>query len=193
MYLFPLFHPLPWPLENCPVTVFFWKKKHRDKPQGGDEIAYNLVFSTCRESGDHGPFNSWDRQPFLTTVRTGEPSMLLGGRLEKLRDLLNIPSNNRGERWDLKGFCNDLWLPQERDGNFIGFMWNQCVRLLVLEDRNVEAISIVVCFCGAMAYRHTSCSFSQTMNAFWTPLFDFAPFMVEYPNGCTSFEDELAY
>jgi hypothetical protein len=42
---------------------------------GGDEIAYNLVFSTCRESGDHGPFNSWDRQPFLTTVRTGEPSM----------------------------------------------------------------------------------------------------------------------
>ena len=22
---------------------------------GGDEIAWNLVFSTCRESGDHGP------------------------------------------------------------------------------------------------------------------------------------------
>ena len=32
---------------------------------GGDEIAHNLVFSTCRESGDHGPFNSWDRQPFF--------------------------------------------------------------------------------------------------------------------------------
>merc|ERR1712054_649714 len=42
---------------------------------GGDEIAHNLVFSTCRESGDHGPFNSWDRQPFLTTVRDGTPSM----------------------------------------------------------------------------------------------------------------------
>lgn len=47
---------------------------------GGDEIAYNLVFSTCRESGDHGPFNSWDRQPFLTTVRTGEPSMIMQWR-----------------------------------------------------------------------------------------------------------------
>lgn len=47
---------------------------------GGDEIAYNLVFSTCRESGDHGPFNSWDRQPFLTTVRTGEPSMVMQWR-----------------------------------------------------------------------------------------------------------------
>lgn len=42
---------------------------------GGDEIAWNLIFSSCRESGDHGPFNSWDRQPFLTRVRTGEPSM----------------------------------------------------------------------------------------------------------------------
>lgn len=47
---------------------------------GGDEIAYNLVFSTCRESGDHGPFNSWDRQPFLTSVRTGEPSMIMQWR-----------------------------------------------------------------------------------------------------------------
>jgi len=42
---------------------------------GGDEISHNLVFSSCRESGDHGPFNSWDRQPFLTTVRDGTPSM----------------------------------------------------------------------------------------------------------------------
>jgi hypothetical protein len=42
---------------------------------GGEVISHNLVFSTCRESGDHGPFNSWDRQPFLTTVRDGTPSM----------------------------------------------------------------------------------------------------------------------
>ena len=47
---------------------------------GGDEISHNLVFSTCRESGDHGPFNSWDRQPFLTTVRTGAPSMQMQWR-----------------------------------------------------------------------------------------------------------------
>lgn len=47
---------------------------------GGDEIAYNLVFSTCRESGDHGPFNSWDRQPFLTLVAHGKPSMDMAWR-----------------------------------------------------------------------------------------------------------------
>lgn len=47
---------------------------------GGDEISHNLVFSTCRESGDHGPFNSWDRQPFLTTVRDGSASMTMAWR-----------------------------------------------------------------------------------------------------------------
>ena len=24
------------------------------------------MFNSCRESGDHGPFNSWDRQVFTT-------------------------------------------------------------------------------------------------------------------------------
>jgi len=47
---------------------------------GGDEISHNLVFSSCRESGDHGPFNSWDRQPFLTTVHDGTPSMRMAWR-----------------------------------------------------------------------------------------------------------------
>ena len=39
---------------------------------GGDIIEGNLIFNTCRESGDHGPINSWDRQPFLTTLRDGK-------------------------------------------------------------------------------------------------------------------------
>jgi len=41
---------------------------------GGDKINSNLIWNTCRESGDHGPINSWDRMPFLTTVRYGYPS-----------------------------------------------------------------------------------------------------------------------
>jgi hypothetical protein len=32
---------------------------------GGSMIRSNLLFNTCRESGDHGPFNSWDRNPYL--------------------------------------------------------------------------------------------------------------------------------
>jgi len=42
---------------------------------GGTVIEQNLLTNTCRESGDHGPFNSWDRQPFLTEVRNGTPSI----------------------------------------------------------------------------------------------------------------------
>jgi len=29
---------------------------------GGNDIDSNLIWNTCRESGDHGPINSWDRQ-----------------------------------------------------------------------------------------------------------------------------------
>lgn len=39
---------------------------------GGTRITNNLITNTCRESGDHGNFNSWDRQPFLTDVATGK-------------------------------------------------------------------------------------------------------------------------
>jgi hypothetical protein len=38
---------------------------------GANEIVNNLLFNTCRESSDHGAFNSWDRLPYLTTVRDG--------------------------------------------------------------------------------------------------------------------------
>ena len=43
---------------------------------GGTEVVGNLILNICRESSDHGPINSWDRQPYLTTVRTGEPSVI---------------------------------------------------------------------------------------------------------------------
>jgi hypothetical protein len=41
---------------------------------GGDVVEGNLIFNTCRESGDHGPINSWDRQPFLTQLKDGSNS-----------------------------------------------------------------------------------------------------------------------
>jgi hypothetical protein len=32
---------------------------------GGNVISNNLLFNWCRESTDHGPFNSWDRNMYL--------------------------------------------------------------------------------------------------------------------------------
>jgi len=41
---------------------------------GGAEVRHNLLFNTCRESGDHGAFNSWDRLPYFTKIANGSPS-----------------------------------------------------------------------------------------------------------------------
>jgi len=41
---------------------------------GGNSLTQNLFFNTCRESSDHGAFNSWDRLPYYTDVRNGTKS-----------------------------------------------------------------------------------------------------------------------
>jgi hypothetical protein len=33
---------------------------------GGDEVHENLIFNSNRETSDHGPINSWDRQPYVS-------------------------------------------------------------------------------------------------------------------------------
>jgi len=48
---------------------------------GGDELYHNLFLNTCRESSDHGPWNSWDRVPYITTLKTGKPSITPATRL----------------------------------------------------------------------------------------------------------------
>ena len=42
---------------------------------GGDVMRGNLLANCVRESGDHGPFNSWDRVPYITTA-SGKPSII---------------------------------------------------------------------------------------------------------------------
>jgi len=42
---------------------------------GGNILENNLMFNLVRETGDHGPFNSWDRQPYLTKLADGSASL----------------------------------------------------------------------------------------------------------------------
>ena len=44
---------------------------------GGNLLQHNLIFNTVRETADHGAFNSWDRQPYLTTVQDGQTPSLM--------------------------------------------------------------------------------------------------------------------
>eukprot|EP01052_Picozoa_sp_SAG31_P034353 SAG31_NODE_4004_length_3672_cov_4.391548_2_plen_969_part_00 len=43
---------------------------------GGSVVSFNLVFSSVRETMDHGPFNSWDRSPHIFPGSDGRPSMV---------------------------------------------------------------------------------------------------------------------
>lgn len=45
-----------------------------DDMAGGSLITSNLVFNTCRESQDHGPFNSWGRVPYTINFPNGTDS-----------------------------------------------------------------------------------------------------------------------
>jgi len=41
---------------------------------GGTNVTKNLIFNQCRESGDHGAMNAWDRTAYLSDVKYGKPS-----------------------------------------------------------------------------------------------------------------------
>eukprot|EP01116_Phalansterium_solitarium_P015500 TRINITY_DN3430_c0_g1_i14.p1 TRINITY_DN3430_c0_g1~~TRINITY_DN3430_c0_g1_i14.p1 ORF type:complete len:713 (-),score=258.61 TRINITY_DN3430_c0_g1_i14:400-2538(-) len=43
---------------------------------GGTVIEKNLLLNSCRESGDHGPFNSWDRDPYIFDGPDGQPTVV---------------------------------------------------------------------------------------------------------------------
>ena len=43
---------------------------------GNHTLSRNVIFNTVRETSDHGPINTWDRQPYLTdAVQPGQPSL----------------------------------------------------------------------------------------------------------------------
>ena len=43
---------------------------------GGDVLEGNLLANCVRESGDHGPFNSWDRVPYITDFEGRGPTVV---------------------------------------------------------------------------------------------------------------------
>ena len=61
---------------TCTVLLTLFVQKVNDGFGGGDDISTNLIFNMVRESKDHGPYNSWDRVPYITTLRNGTPSIV---------------------------------------------------------------------------------------------------------------------
>ena len=65
---------------------------------GGNLIKNNLIFNMVRETGDHGPFNSWDRQPYITRVKDGQTPSLLAATNIITR---NFIINNYHSTWPI--------------------------------------------------------------------------------------------
>ena len=65
---------------------------------GGNLVEGNLVFNMVRETSDHGPFNSWDRQPYLTDVRDGHTPSLTPAQSNLTR---NFFINNYHSTWPI--------------------------------------------------------------------------------------------
>ena len=72
---------------------------------GNSSGAKNLLFNTCRESGDHGPFNSWDRQVYVTKVRDGTASTVKAwDHIEQ-----NMVIANYQSRWAIDNDDGSCW------------------------------------------------------------------------------------
>ena len=65
---------------------------------GGNLVENNLIFNMVRETADHGAFNSWDRQPYLTTVEDGHTPSLIPATSYITR---NFIINNYHSAWPL--------------------------------------------------------------------------------------------
>lgn len=51
---------------------------------GGSVLTRNVLFNFCRESSDHGPFNSWNRQVYLVDGPDGKATT------QKLNDTISF-------------------------------------------------------------------------------------------------------
>lgn len=83
---------------------------------GGHELLLNLIFNSCRESSDHGAFNSWGRQPYLTTVGTNGTRLSAEPAYSRLQNNFIVANyaanggcfdNDDGSSWYLEqnNFC----------------------------------------------------------------------------------------
>ena len=57
---------------NAPRSIF----NKNDGFAGGLDAYQNLLFNANRETGDHGPINTWDRQPYITEEAGNGPSLV---------------------------------------------------------------------------------------------------------------------
>ena len=69
---------------------------------GGSRLSRNFVANTCRVSGDHGAYNSWDRMPLANRVASGGGAGTFANSLTEVSRSMII-----GNYGSSQGFDND--------------------------------------------------------------------------------------
>lgn len=146
-----------------------------DHMGGGDSVYNNVIFNTCRESGDHGPINSWDRMPFLTKVAGGTPSFTPAPIT--IRDNLIVANygasqgvdNDDGSSWfDIRSnlFYSADGFKMDYGGHHSNFSDNlvivfpydgsNCINVADFKKGQGHSYYNNVCVSGAAEYAHSS-------------------------------------
>ena len=109
---------------------------------GGNRVENNLIFNMVRETNDHGPFNSWDRLPYITTVKDGHTPSLDPATSTITRNFL---INNYHSTWPLDhddGSCyyEDTYNYLVYGGykNFLGHSKTVMYNVYVYPDANIH-------------------------------------------------------
>ena len=76
----------------------------------GGEVLENLILNFVRESGDHGMFNSWDRQPYLYSDTNGATA--LSPQPHQIRNNLILNRNYATTKTTRSGYAIDCTLPR---------------------------------------------------------------------------------
>lgn len=117
---------------------------------GGNDLGHNLIFNTCRESSDHGAFNSWGRQPYLTSIGTN------GTRLSAEPAYSRLHNNFIVANYAADGGCYDnddgsSWYLEQNNFCVYGGMKSNFEGSNKRSSNNVHAFASVYgdcCLCG---------------------------------------------
>ena len=124
---------------------------------GGNRLENNLVFNMVRETNDHGPFNSWDRVPYLTRVKDSQTPSLDPAISNITRNFL---INNYHSTWPIDhddGSCYYYdtfnYIAYGGYKNFLGHSKTVMYNVYVYPDANIHTPTdgytyLVEPFCG---------------------------------------------
>ena len=127
---------------------------------GNHTLSWNVLFNTVRETQDHGPINTWDRQPFLTdAIQSGTPSLWQHESYIHHNTIIN----NYHSIWPLDhddGSCfyedSYNFLIYGGKKNYLGHSKTDHHEIYVLSDANPNHVGFNVCLHDSYAKRGSS-------------------------------------